>query len=213
VAELTQVVSLADVRTYLRYPAADTSDDDALANLFIPACTDAMTDLCGEICPVQYDEYYDGGDCSIWLRHVPVLSVQNVNEGWGWIDYDLDYVQVNTVPATSLFAYSLDDNETGEISRRSAGNVNIPFMPGSDNIRVTYTGGRPGTPGGVYLAALELIRHWWAGSQQRSSGEADTYDETAEDFTRSTGVTGINFGVPYAIVAMVRGQRKAPVIG
>ncbi len=211
--QLTQVVSLPMVRQYLRYPAANTADDMMLSEVFIPACTDAITSLCGDVVPTEYDEYYDGGDMSVWLRNLPVLSVENVNEGWGWIDYDLDYVQVNTIPADSLFAFSIDDPDIGQISRRSAGNVNIPFMPGSGNIRVTYTAGREGVPGGIYLAALELIAIWWQNSQQRAAPGVNAFSAIDETSTRSTGITLLNFGVPYAIVQMIRRYRKMPVIG
>lgn len=212
-ASITQVVSLAEVRTHLRYPVSNTADDDTIQNIFIPAATDVIRMECGDIVPTIYDETYDGGNFEIWLRHRPVLEINNIEEGWGFTTYTLDYVQVNSLNATSMFAYSIDDAETGQITRRSAGNVNIRFMHGNQNIRVTYAAGRESVPAAVKLAALELIAHWWQNSQQRGSGQAFAYDNTAEDFTRSTGISGYNAGVPYRILELLKPYRRMPFIG
>jgi hypothetical protein len=212
-----EVVSLADVRAHLRYPDTDTSDDQVFTSIYIPAATNVIQQECDTVVPTVYDEYYDGGEFSIWTWHKPVLSVENVEEGWGWTNFTLDYVQVNSPNATSMFAYSVDDTEMGQISRRSGGNVNIPFMHGSSNIRVTYTAGRQTVPAAIKLAALELIAHWWQNSQQRSSG-GDSMSEYSfgamdTDFTRSTGATGINAGIPYRVIELLKPYRRLPFIG
>ncbi len=207
------VVSLQDVLTHLRYPANIQSDDASLMG-FINAATDVMAHECGDIVPQQYDEYYDGGDLAINTRHTPVISVINVEEGWGWTNYELGYVQVNSPNATNIFAYSIDDPATGLISRRSGGNVNIPFMMGSANIRVTYVAGRDTVPGAIRLAALELIAHWWQGSQQRGMQfQTEGYDTVNTDFSRTLGGTEINMGVPYRVIELLKPFRHIPFIG
>jgi len=211
----TSVVTLQDVKVHLRYNPTDTTDDLAMMG-FIYAVNDVIEAECGVVVPKSYDEYYDGGGNYIYLRHRPVLSIENVEEGWGWFNYELDYQQVNTVPAGSMFAYSIDSPEAGGISRRSAGNVCIPFVPGTKNIRVEYTAGLDSIPGAVRLAALEIIAHWWQNSQMRAMANSTSYssfDQMNEDFTRATGIVSINTGLPYRVLELLKKNRHLPIIG
>lgn len=215
------VVTLQQVRDHLRIPAANTADDDMLTNIFIPAVNDVIRRECGDMVAVEYDEYYDGGDTSIWLRHFPILSVEQVEEGWGFTNYTLNYVQVNTVGDTSLantsvlFAYSIDLPEEGQITRRYGGNVVAPFVAGEGNIRVTYTAGVDPIPGSVVLVALELINHWYQGAMQRYSGTTNVYDAVAEDYARSGNAPQemSSFGVPMRIIEPLKANRRTPIIG
>lgn len=207
------IVSLQDVLTHLRYPANETLDDAALMG-FILAATDVLQNECSQVVPQQFDEYYDGGDFAINTRNTPVLSVINVEEGWGWTNYELTYVQVNAINATNIFAYSIDEPSIGLISRRSGGNVNIRFMSGSANIRVTYVAGRDNVPGAIRLAALELVSHWWQGSQMRSSQyQTQGYDAMDVDFSRTLGGVEFNSGIPYRVLELIRPYRHIPFIG
>lgn len=211
----TSVVTLQDVKAHLRMPPADTTDDMALVG-FIAAVNDVISTECDDILPAHYDEYYDGGGYWIYLRHRPVLSVENVEEGWGWLNYELDYQQVNTVPAGSVYAYSLDAPEIGGITRRSAGNVQIPFVQGTKNIRVQYTAGRRSIPPSIRLAALEMIAHWYQNSQLRAMANSQAYgnyDSLNEDWTRATGITSINAGLPFRVIELLKRHRRVPVIG
>ena len=217
---MTAIVTLADVRAHLRYPnPASASSDDAALQGFIDAADDAIDFECDTVAPKMFDEYYNGGDYSIWVRHRPLISVQNIEEGWGWTNYELDYVQVNSGTATSMFAYSIDNPGTGEITRRSGGNVNIPFMTGVNNVRIEYTAGRLKIPPVIRLAALELIAHWWQNSQFRAASLAGaniTYDAVAgQAYTRDTesGIQNLNIGVPYRILEMLKPYRHDPIIG
>lgn len=214
---MANVVTLDEVRRHLRFPAADTADDASL-QMHIDAADDVIRKECGEHVAVQYEDYYDGGTKLLFLIHRPVLSVELVEEGWGTANYVLDYVQVNSPPsqASSMFAYSIDNDETGIISRRTAGNVNIPFVKGVANIHVLYTAGRQPIPPVIKLAEMELIAHWWQGSQQRSAMTSGQYgyDATNQDFPRSGGLyTPINQGVPYRILEMLKPFRAEPIIG
>lgn len=215
---MADVVTLADVRTHLRYPATSTADDVALQG-FIAAADDVIKAECGDVVPTTYDEYYNGGDYVIYLRHRPVLEVVNVEEGWGYYNWELDYQQVNTVPAGAMFAYSIDSHQVGAVSRRSAGNVQIPFVPGQKNIRIQYVAGRNPIPGAIRLAALELIAHWWQSSQLRttaSSAGFTAYDATeGQQFTRDndSGLVNINVGVPFRVLELLKPHRRPPIIG
>lgn len=214
---MATIISLSDLRSYLRMPTTFTMDDAILTNILIPAVGDVIDRETGINVPKQYDEYYDGGDANIYLRNIPLLSVQLVEEGWGWINYTLDQVEVNSQPAGSMFAYSIDSQESAQISRRSAGNVLVPFVNGSSNIHVTYTAGRQNIPETIYLAALDLCAHWYQNSLQRSmgTGTAAGYDYVNQDFPRSGSdiYTSINQGVPYRILEMLKPYRREPFIG
>jgi len=206
------IVTLADAKAHLRYPSGSTADDAAL-NGFIDAATNVIDMECDVTTPTQFDETYDGGATTIFLWHKPILAITNIEEGWGFVNFELTYIQTNTPNPGNLFAYSIEDEDTGEISRRSGGNILIPFVPGKGNIRVVYTAGRASPiPGAIRLAALELIAHWWQNSQQRSMGNSN-YDNVATDFTRTSGYAGFNHGVPYRILEMLRPYRRLPVIG
>lgn len=217
---MTNLVTLEQVKTYLRYPNPSGSDpDDTALQWFINAADEVLRFECEEILPTLYDEHYDGGDITIHLRHIPVLEIVNVEEGWGWLNYELDFVEVNSPSANfSLYAYSLDSAENGEVSRRSAGNVTIPFHPGEDNIHVQYRAGLNSIPGTVVLAELQLVGHWWKNTQYRATALAGTnvaYDAVAgQVYTRDTesGDQNINIGVPFEILELVKTRRHRPII-
>lgn len=211
------IMSLADVRAHLRIPTANTDDDDMLSNIFIPAANDVLRTECGDTIPQQYDELHDGGKFVISLRNIPIIDVSLVQEGWGFTNYDLDYVEVNSDSSTSMFAYSIDNGTMGSISRRSAGNVNIRFIPGTSNIRVVYTAGRQSVPGTVKLAGLELVRIWYQESQQRQlqyqPDSADSLDMDQPTSGALGGLIGMNLGVPSGIIEMLKPYRHMPYIG
>ncbi len=212
---MADVVTLVNLKAYLRIPPTDVSNDMALLG-FIAAADDVLEAECGVIMPKHYDEYYDGGNYVIYLRHKPVISVEGVEEGWGWWNWELDYQQSNTVPAGLMFAYSIDSPHAGGISRRSAGNVSIPFVPGRKNIRVWYTAGREVVPPSVQLAAMELIAHWWQNTQLRAMANSSTYtnyDQINQDWTRATGITSMNYGLPNRVIELLKRHRRIPIIG
>ncbi len=188
------IITLAEARAHLRYPPGNTEDDQAIEG-FISAAEDVVQTECGDIIPHEYDENQNGGNRSLYTYHKPILAVSNVEEGWGWVNYELDYVQVNSPAGSvqSMYAYSIDDSDAGLITRRSAGNIAIPFFPGVDNIRVIYTAGRQEVPGAIRLFCLELVAYWWQGSQQRRSGAqaiSSTYGFAMADERVTSGAQG-----------------------
>jgi hypothetical protein len=216
----TSIVTLQQVRDHLRISTAYTSDDAMLTDIFIPAADDVIQRECSEMISTMRDEYYDGGDESIWLRHIPIRSVEMVEEGWGFTNYVLAYVQVNSIldnaeQVNPMFAYSVDDYENGMITRRMGGNVVVPFVPGESNIHVVYTSGVDVVPGAVILAELELINHWYQNAMQRYSGSGNTYDAIAADYARSgADPQEMNsFGVPERIIELLKPNRRTPIIG
>jgi hypothetical protein len=107
--------------------------------------------------------------------------------------------------------------EVGKLTRRSAGNVAVPFVAGTDNIHVTYTAGRSACPYELRLAILELTAHFWQGSQQRGAGTggggSDAYDAVNVEFSRTSAVEPLSMGVPYRILELIKGHRRMPIIG
>lgn len=217
---MANIVTLQQVKTYLRYPAGEISGpsaDDTALQWFIEAADQVIQAECDAILPKLYDEMYDGGEVMVFLRHYPVLSVENVEEGWGYLNYELDYVEVNSPsPTFSMFAYSIDSYEHGEISRRTAGNVTIPFRPGDKNIHVVYRVGLEDVPGNIILAELELIRYWWSNSQYRAvalAGANVQYDQAlGGSYTRdtATGLENAFLGIPVGMLEMIKGVHHRP---
>ena len=214
------VVSLTDVKTHLRYsnPTQPSADDSSLQR-FIDAANEVLEYECEATIPREYTESFDGGDYKVYLYHRPVIEIQNVEEGWGYLNFELDYQDANSDPGnTTQFGYSVDSYANGEISRRSVASVQIPFMPGTKNIRVQYVAGYSPVPATIVLAVLELIAHWWQNSQLRSAvqgGANVSYDATmGQNYTRDTesGIQNINVGVPGRILEMLKAKRHMPFI-
>lgn len=230
------LISLQQARSWLRYPNSNqASSDDAALQTVIGAVEEIVEMHAGICSPKRYVEKHSGGDYySIWLREVPVISVSEVLESWGPIAYSLDYVDATTGPvvyggttaeqsnpvAASVFAFSLDQPETGKITRRSVANSVMPFMAGDDNIQVTYVAGRETMPYAVQLAAQELVAHIWQNSQLRSvamSGGNIGYDAvTGQAWSRDDqGNGGLTawVGIPYRIIAFLESEKvRLPVI-
>jgi hypothetical protein len=216
---VANIITVAQAKRHLRYPNPDAaSPDDVSIQWFIDAADQVIEYHCSSILPHAWDESYDGGTGSIFLRHTPLLSVQNIQEGWGYVNFDLDYVQANSPLETfSLYCYSIDSFVNAEVSRRSTGNVTIPFHPGKANIQIQYTSGESVIPGNVFLAELELVAHWWQNSQLRGvtlAGANMSYDSVEGAlYSRDTesGVQNINLGVPYRILELINSHRAGPI--
>lgn len=215
---ITSIASLTEVKTYLRMPnPASPSPDDMILQMFMNAAQVAIEKEIGFIVKKTIRaERHDGGKCELWVRNLPILYVINVEEGWGFYDWDLDDQQVNTITALSIWSYSLDDAAEGLITRRSAGNVLVPFVSGRNNIRVDYAVGRTEMPANAVLAFCEIVAHWFRTTQQRTANSAGVgYQPSAlvdTDFTRATGITSINMGVPMELLEMLKPDRRRPII-
>lgn len=214
---MTAFVSLAEMKLYLRMPNPDLpSADDFILGEYMESAADVITGEVGEVLQRDYDEWYAGGDSRIFLRRTPVVSISLVTENWGFTNYILSPQPADSLPAqTSLWAYSLDLPKEGMITRRSVGNIIIPFVNpvGGENIRIRYTAGRDTVPGYIRHAYMELVTHWWRNSQQRSTGLGmanPQFDTSVPDGTGS----GYNAGIPYSVLEILRGGgRRTPVIG
>lgn len=216
---ITELASLATIKQYLRMPnPTGTSGDDATLQVLMAAAQAVIERELGPIVAKTVSaERHDGGRCEIWLRELPVLYIQNVEEGWGYYNWQLDDQEVNQQIALSIWAYSLDMPDQGLVTRRGPGNVLYPFVSGRDNIRVDYVVGRNEMPANAVLAFLELTAHWYRISQLRTGNQASSAFSpgmvVSQDFTRSTGDTSINMGVPLEIIELLKPDRRRPIIG
>jgi hypothetical protein len=212
---MADCVTLEQVREFLKFNDTYTDDDTLISTVLIPAANDVVRRYCGDIIPKTFDEYYDGGDYSIWTRHTPILSVTLCEEGWGFVDYSLTEIQVNSSSMPTLFAFSIDLPLSGKISRRSGGNVSIPFIRGVGNVHVIYQTGFEDIPGSVTLAALELIQIWFRAMLQDQAA-ADPYAVVEGEYQLERGQGGGTlryFGVPDYIIAMLQANARDPIIG
>jgi hypothetical protein len=215
---ITEIADLPTVRNYLRISnPMQAAVDDAVLQVFMASATEVVERELGHIVAKNVTaERHDGGGCAIWLRELPVLYVTNVEEGWGYFNQELDDQLVNQQPALSIWAYSLDQASEGLITRRAAGNVMYPFVRGRNNIRVDYTVGRLTLPANAQLAFLELVGHWYRTSQLRTGNQASAaYSPNqviSQDFTRTTGLTSINMGVPLEVLELLKADRRRPII-
>lgn len=215
---ITELASLATVKQYLRIPNPDqANDDDATIQILMDASLRAIEHEMGAIVarPIRA-ERHDGGRCEVWLRTFPVLYIENVQEGWGYYNWDLDDQEVNSIPALSIWAYSLDMPGEGLVTRRGPGNVLYPFVHGRNNIRVDYVAGRTEVPPNAILAFSELVSIWYRQSQLRmtpGTSGIGQFNALNADFNRGQGVETINLGVPDSIIEMLKPDRRRPVIG
>lgn len=214
------IASLADVKAHLRYPnpGQPNADDNALQG-FIDAADACIRFECDDVLPTLHSERHDGGGFKIYTHHRPILEVKNIEEGWGWRVFELDYQDANQDPSdTTMFGYSVNNFETGEIGRRSVASVPIPFIPGEKNIFIQYVAGFQTAPANIVLALKELVTHWWQNSQLRGATMAGanlTYDSVQGTvYTRDTesGVQNMNIGIPYRILELIKANRRMPII-
>jgi hypothetical protein len=209
------IVSLTELKTHLRYPTAQlaSSPDDINLMGFIYAATEVIEAEVGNIVQRQVVEYHDGGTVALYLREKPVVRVIEILENWGYYNWDLVEQQPTTVPATSLFAYSIENPEEGRVTRRSVGNIAVPFMSMGglfpNNIRVTYITGREGTPWSVRLACLELCALWWRTFEQRQSASGGS---PARPIDQSTSQIAALVGVPNRVMELLKSNRRGPII-
>jgi hypothetical protein len=212
---MADCVTLDQVRAFLKFNDTYTDDDTLISTVLIPAANDVVRRYCGDIIPKTVEEYQNGGDYSIWTRRTPIFSVQLVEENWGFANYTLTEIQADSASMPTLFAFSIDMPASGKLSRRSGGNVNVPFIRGEANIHLIYQVGLAEIPGSVTLAALELIQVWQRAYLQDQAAP-DPYDVVEGEYQSVRGQGGGTlryFGVPDYIIAMLQANARDPVIG
>lgn len=146
---MVDILTLADARAALRLPATDTSNDADLTATYLPAVTSIVEDLAGPQLTQTKTWTTDGGRTTILLP-TAVQSVTSVTETGVVLVAGVDYT-------TNLKA--------GIITRGSTQTPYV-FLPGQQNIVITYVAGTGTIPANVKLAARIILRHLWQVDQQ-----------------------------------------------
>lgn len=147
------IVSLNEVKRFLRFSDTDRSHDAALLD-YITASVPVIENIVGPCVPRLFEEWYDGGSDALILRHQPVVTLVAVSEYRGPVEYPLSLV---ADPAHgSVYSAMLDPE--GRLVRRGPGGSTVSFIPGKDVVHVIYMAGRSTIGANIKLANLELIR-------------------------------------------------------
>lgn len=184
-ADLFDVLALAEAKQILSIGSVDTTDDVNLARA-VTAVSRRLDELVGPVVqrPVS-GEMHNGGYCTVELLQAPVAAVTAVTENGVVLVEGTDWVGDRYKPDPALY--------DGFIVRRS-GNYDIPFTSGRLNVVVSYTAGRyadTATVGAVYREAAGLmLRNLWR-SYQESVGQVGEFDTPVQNFPA--------FAVPNAV--------------
>ncbi|MEU4578930.1 hypothetical protein [Nonomuraea sp. NPDC023979] len=186
-------VSLADVKEHLK--KTGTTEDDEALRWFISAACRTITDRMGAVSPVTMVS-----DCSarrgvVVLPTRPVVAVTSVVKLPGG----------DPLPAADALAgtsgWALENTE-GVLS-----------MPPHGQVRVTYRAGRSPLPPNFRLAALDLIKHLWQGSQHNNAGGRPMLG----DSDAIAAGLGRSYAMPYRVMELLglkkTQERDEPLVG
>lgn len=191
-ATLQSLVGLPDVKDYLKIPATDRTRDQMLMR-WILASRSVVEEITGPIIPRTYDEWYDGGQWAISLRHRPLYNLQAVSMYLGPVEYVMAIV---TEPQDgSIFSVMTDGQR--RVIRRGPGGSQIPFPAGQQTVHIVYQAGYQTIPENVRLGTLELIAENYLATQtpggpsrgsQVMSGDREISDHALVEFAVSERV-------------------------
>lgn len=177
-----RIISLAEAKKALRYPATDLGRDDDEIRDMIDSATAELEKYCGPIVPrtVTQTFYPEPGRYKIALAFFPVLEL---------LDVDGDPAAVADVTADENGIIATTPNFSGVL---------------------TYRVGRIPVPPVLRDAAKELVRYWWQGSRQRSAG-APGVRLDPDDYNARSDTPGPTYGMPYAVLDKIGPERMAGV--
>ena len=160
--------SISDARAILRLPAGDTGNDDLL-RFYVAAVTAITEHLCGKQVKASTTRTFDGGSAGIILPS-NLISVDTVIENTLTLaatDYTVDPVACILYRGSPLAVFS--------------------FIPGIQNITVTYTRGVTVIAPNVQAGAELTLRHFWQGTQQGNRPAFGAPDSAAAQQTNVLG--------------------------
>lgn len=205
-----QLVSLPDVKEYLRIDATEHEQDHEIM-VMIRSVRAIIETACGPIIPTTYDEKYDGGGNIIQLRNrpsygagtSPIMTLIAASEFRGPIEYPLALIQ-NPVFG-SIYSVELDPTQ-GTVTRRTAGGGVLAFMPGRNSTHFVYQAGQAGVPDNVRHAAMEIVRVNLRTTAPAGRGRLTEADqENAGGSARHPG-----FFIPESVDRILHPTRRAP---
>lgn len=155
------LVTLSDVKTHLRIPTTDTSNDTQLQG-FIDAASAIVGYEVGPVTTTSFTETHVPRGSRVIVDQVPIVSVTTITEYIGRTAYTLSLQPPGST--TDNWGYSIDLPDSGVIVRRDGAGIEIPFW--GTPVVVTYTAGLASTPPDVKMAVLEDLRGLWQQTQQ-----------------------------------------------
>jgi len=179
--------SLEDARQMLQLPAADTAKDE-LIRTYIGAVTVVVEYVCGKQTRTSVTQTYDGGAAGILLPS-NLFSVDTVVEN----DLTLTPNQDYTVDLRSCILY------------RGSPLAVFAFIPGIQNVTVTFTKGNTVIAPNVQLGAEMILRHFWNGSQQGLRPQFGTPDTSTGQNTKILG-----YLIPNAAMTLLQASPRQP---
>lgn len=143
---MTDLVTLSEVKTFLKIQQSDVSNDERLKSL-ITQISQVVRDFCGrDFANIARVEYFDGGVQEIFLKHYPVIKIDSIKEEDMLLTENQDFI-----------AYY----DTGRICRIGAmylmGAKEGYFTSGLKNIEVKYISGPATIPDSIKYGTLEWI--------------------------------------------------------
>lgn len=146
VTDVAGLVGIQEAQAFLG-ARSDSSQDEVRACLL--AASDIVENYCGRKWRRQsVTETYDGGRSAISLRSTPVISVTTVTESGSTV---------------TSGGYVLDQ-QAGILYRGTTAGV-WPWMPGAQNVTVTYVTGATSIPQPVVYATKQVLAVLWADRQ------------------------------------------------
>lgn len=184
---MADILTLADARAALRLAASDTSNDTDLSNTYIPAVTPMVEDLTGPILTQTGLTWtVDGGRTYVTLPS-KVTAVTQVTETGVTLVANVDYT-VNL--------------RAGVITRGSVQQPYI-FLPGQQNIVVTYNVGTGVIPPNVKLAARIILVQLFRADQ---TGARPQFGQPDND----TVTTPSGFAIPKRAFELLQPTQDVP---
>ena len=178
-----------DVKPYLQFPSSFTENDTLLQLVTDYVCQESQQVMGKPVAPTSFFGRFDGwtgwNGAYLMLPYYPVLQVTEVVEWWGTNGPNI--LQEQT-PENQVWGFNLDAR-TGTLTRVFPGLVQMPWFPGARSIEITWTAGYNPVPAMFKLPALEIIREWWAATQQASrSGQFRSEDALVAETNTYAGL-------------------------
>lgn len=178
--------SVADARTILRIPATDTGSDELLRQ-YVGAVTAIVEFLCGKQVKQTVTQTYDGGNAGILLPSnlISVTSVVENTVTLATTDYTVDPLACILYRGSPMAVFS--------------------FIPGIQNISVTFTKGNSVIAPNVLMGAELILKHFWSGTQQ---GNRPTFGQADTSTAQTTNVLG--YLIPNVAMSFLKASPALP---
>ncbi len=202
-----QLVTVANVKDVLNFDSTNRVHDTKILR-WINAVRPVVEAITGPVIQQDFDEWYDGGQYWIMLRHTPstgygtspVLILKFVSAYIGPIEYPFSLV--NNPVVGSIYTAELDTYS--RVVRRGPGGGIIPFPNMLQSVHIAYTAGQSSVPDNVAEATLELIRHNYQATAQALRGNRARGEEVE--------APPVGFFVPGKVRELLAPNRRAPSV-